>query len=262
MDPIIDIRDATVAYRKNIALDSVSLSINQGELVGLAGPNGAGKTTLLTAINGLTELSRGRVSISGVRLDAGSATAIRKGIGYVAQIVSPDPRMPFSVREAIMFGRYGRIGLFKRISARDREIVAEAAALAGLAGLLGRPIGQLSGGEQKRVAIARALAQEPRILLLDEPLTNLDISAQAGIRELIDRIHRKKGLTIIAAMHNLELLPANCSRMVLLKSSGIIFDGPTDKALDEKMLIELYGSGVRVIRGEVGIVIRAKKEAK
>ncbi len=257
MNLLVDIQDITVSYREDVALNSISLEIYEGEFIGVAGPNGAGKTTLLTAINGLGRLLRGSVDIFGIRMNARSATGIRKEIGYVPQMLNIDPRLPLRVKEVVMMGRYGRIGLLKRQSSKDKKIVDEVIGLVGIRNLLNRPIGHLSGGEQKKVAIARALTQEPRILLLDEPLSNLDINAQANILKLIDIIHQKKRLTTIVVMHHLSLLPKNCSRMILLKDAKIIFDGLMDEALDEKILSKLYGCRVEVIKNIHGVIIRA-----
>lgn len=257
MNPLVDIQDITVSYRENVALNSISLKIYEGELIGVAGPNGAGKTTLLTAINGLGRLLRGSVNIFGIQMTPRAATGIRKEIGYVPQMLNIDPRLPLMVKEVVMLGRYGRIGLLKRPSSRDKNIVDEVVDLIGIRNLLNRPIGHLSGGEQKKVAIARALAQEPRILLLDEPLSNLDINAQAGILELVDRIHQKKHLTTVVVMHHLSLLPRDCSRMVLLSNAKIIFDGLINEALNEEILSKLYGCRVEIIKNSHGVIIRA-----
>jgi ABC-type cobalamin/Fe3+-siderophores transport system ATPase subunit len=259
MKPIIDIRDITVSYRENVALKHISLEICEGELLAVAGPNGAGKTTLLTAINGLGRLLNGKVSVFGIQMGRGSATKIRKEIGYVPQMFNIDFRMPLLVKEAVMLGRFGKIGLFRRISLKDKRIVDEVVDLVGIGDLLDRPIGHLSGGEQKKVAIARALAQEPRILLLDEPISSLDINAQAGILELVERIHHQKGLTTIVVMHHLNLLPKNCSRMVLLKDARVIFNGPLEEALQEVTLSKLYGCPVEVSKNGYGVIVRAKK---
>jgi ABC-type cobalamin/Fe3+-siderophores transport system ATPase subunit len=258
MNPIVDIRDITVSYRESIALNSVSLNIDEGEFVVIAGPNGAGKTTLLTAINGLGRLLRGSVSILGIRMNAKSANRIRRDIGYVPQMLTIDPRMPMSVREVVMLGRCGRTGLFKRLSLQDITVVEEVIDLIGLRNFVKRPIGHLSGGEQKKVAIARALAQQPRIILLDEPLSNLDIKAQANILKLIDTIHRRRRLTTVMVMHHLDLLPRNCSRMVLLKNARIIFDGLLSSGLKEEVLSTLYDCPVEIINSGYGIIVRAK----
>ena len=245
MDPIINLKDVTVSYKENVALESLSLKIHERDFVGIGGPNGAGKTTLLTAINGLGRLLKGSVKVFGIEMNARSATKIRKEIGYVPQIINIDPRLPMMVKEVISMGRYGKIGLFKRPTSRDKKIVSEVVDLIGIGNLLKKPIGHLSGGEQKKVTIARALAQRPRILLLDEPISNLDINAQQNIMELMDKIHEEKQLTIIVVMHYLNLLPGKCSRMVLLKNARLIFDGDIQEALSEQMLSRLYECSIK-----------------
>lgn len=259
MKPIVDIQNVTVSYRENVALNSISLKIYEGEMLAIAGPNGAGKTTLLTAINGLGKLLQGSVHVFGIRMEGRSATQLRKKIGYVPQIINPDPRMPMRVGEVIFLGRYGRIGLFKKTALNDRKVVEEVVELVGIGKLLQRPIGHLSGGEQKKVAIARALAQEPRILLLDEPISNLDISAQQSILKLIEQIHDQKNLTTVVVMHHLNLLPLNCSRMVFFKEARIIFEGPMAEALNEEVLSGLYGCQIKIIKNSHGITIRAER---
>ncbi len=258
MNPIIDIQDVTVAYRENLALNSISFKIDTGEFVGIAGPNGAGKTTLLTAINGLARLLKGSVKIFGIRMTRRTQTAIRKDIGYVPQMPNIDSRMPMRVKDVVILGRFGKIGLVRKLSAQDYKFVEEAVDLTGIGQLLDKPIGHLSGGEQQKVAIARALSQGPKILLLDEPLANLDINAQAGILELIERVHQRKELTTVVVMHHLHLLPQGCSRMMLLKNSGIVFDGALDEALQEDILSQLYDCRVEVIKNNCAVTIRAK----
>lgn len=253
MIPAIDIQDITVSYRESVALYSLSLKIHEGEFVGIAGPNGAGKTTLLTAINGLGKLLKGSVHIFGIRMNVRGAVTLRKEIGYVPQIINIDPRMPMRVKEVVMLGRFGKIGLFKRPALEDRQIVEEVADLVGIKNLLSRPIGHLSGGEQRKVAIARALAQQPRILLLDEPFSNLDMNAQFGILNLIDKVHQQKHLTTVMVMHQLALIPKSCSRMILLKNSRVIFDGAISEVLDEKILSQLYDCPIRINKHNYGI---------
>jgi len=191
-DYIIDIKDAVVSFREDVALRGVSLKVTAGEFIGVIGPNGAGKTTLLTVVNGLGRLLSGRVRVLGAALDPSNGHALRKRVGYVAQAEDIDRRMPMTVREVVMIGRYGVLGLFHRPGKRDWALVDEMLELVGMTHLARRPIGHLSGGEQQRVAIARCLAQEPEIFLLDEPTASLDWKAQTGILELVKRIHRSR----------------------------------------------------------------------
>ena len=258
MSLIVDLQNVTVSYRENIALHDVSLEIEEGEFLGLAGPNGAGKTTLLTAINGLGRVLSGKVRVFGQELNSKNVNEVRKGIGYVPQIINIDPRMPISVREVVMIGRYGRIGLLKKVGPRDKKIVENLIDLVGLRHLAKRPIGHLSGGEQQKVAIARALAQEPKILLLDEPTANLDLPAQKGIMDLVEKIYSERHLTILLVMHELTHLPRGCKQMVLMKEGKILFSGKTEDVLSEVILTELYGSPLEVFKYKESTIIHPR----
>jgi ABC-type Mn2+/Zn2+ transport system ATPase subunit len=142
---IIDIDRAVVSYREDIALRGVSLSVEWGEFVGIVGPNGAGKTTLLTVINGMGKLVQGKVQVLGYSLGAGNGHAVRKKIGYVPQAANIDPRMPMSVREVVMVGRYGTLGLFHMPDKDDWRLVDKALEVVGMTHVPHRPIGNLSG---------------------------------------------------------------------------------------------------------------------
>jgi ABC-type Mn2+/Zn2+ transport system ATPase subunit len=240
LEPIIQIENAVVSYREDVALRGVSLAVNQGEFVAVIGPNGAGKTTLLTIINGLAHLLQGRVQVLGRQLNGHSRHQLRKLVGYVAQVAALDPRMPISVREVVMIGRYGLLGLFRRPAIHDWQLVDKALEMVGMTHLARRPIGHLSGGEQQRVAIARCLAQEPRIFLLDEPTASLDWKAQTEILELVKRIHDERQLTTLFVTHDLDALPHTCDRVVLVKDGLIVGDGSPDKLISTESLSRLY----------------------
>lgn len=243
----IDIENAVVSYREDIALRGVSLKVSRGEFVGIFGPNGAGKTTLLTIVNGMGKLLHGRVCVLGHELSPGNGRYLRKKVGYVAQAQSIDPRMPMNVREVAMIGRYGRLGLFRRPGKHDWEIVDGALELVGMTHLARRPIGHLSGGEQQRVAIARCLAQEPEIFLLDEPTASLDWRAQTEILELVKRIHEERQLTTLFVTHDLDALPHACDRVVLMKEGLIVADGAPDKLISTESLSRLYDMPMSVV---------------
>lgn len=146
-DTLIKIENAVVSYREDVALRGVSLSVKKGDLVGIIGPNGAGKTTILTLINGLGKIVRGQVEVLGYKLNRGCPTFLRRKIGYVPQIQNIDPRMPISVREVVMTGCYGRLGLLRRPGRADWQLVNNMLDLVGMSHLAARPIGHLSGGE-------------------------------------------------------------------------------------------------------------------
>lgn len=245
-DPIVKIENAVVSYREDVALRDVSLEVNRGEFLGIIGPNGAGKTTLLTVINGLGKLLHGHVQVLGHSINKGSVDGIRKRIGYVSQLQNIDPRMPINVREVVMVGRYGQLGLLRRPNKKDHEIVNRAIELVGMSHLASRPIGHLSGGEQQRVAIARALAQEPEVFLLDEPTASLDWRAQRELLDLIKIIHEYQHLTTLFVTHDLNALPDVCDRVILMKNGAIWAEGTPEQVLKTDTLSRLYDAPIMI----------------
>jgi len=165
----------------------------------------------------------------------------------VAQVENIGPRMPMSVREVVMIGRYGVLGLLRKPGRRDWEIVDEMLALVGMTHLARRPIGHLSGGEQQRVAIARCLAQEPELFLLDEPTASLDWKAQTEILELVKQIHDSRQLTTLFVTHDLNALPLACDRVVLMKEGLIRGEGSPDELLTDENLSQLYDMPVSAV---------------
>jgi len=180
------------------------------------------------------------VWVLGHYLTAGNGHSLRKRVGYVAQVQDIDSRMPMNVREVVMIGRYGLLGLFRRPGRHDWKIVDEVLELVGMSHLAQRPIGHLSGGERQRVAIARCLAQEPELFLLDEPTASLDWKAQSDILELVKQIHDSRHLTTLFVTHDLDALPHTCDRVILMKEGLIIGDGTPDKLISTESLSRLY----------------------
>lgn len=247
---VVRIENAVVSYRENVALREVSLEVKRGEFVGVIGPNGAGKTTLITLINGLGKLVQGSVSVLGHSISKGSVNSIRKRLGYVAQIQNIDPRMPINVEEVAMIGRYSQLGVFHRPGQVDKNIVDKMLELVGVRHLAKRPIGHLSGGEQQKVAIARALAQEPEMLLIDEPTASLDWRAQKEIMELVKRIHETNKLTTLFVTHDLNTLLDTCDRIVLMKGGRIWREGKPGELLKQDILSQLYDAPITVTEHE------------
>jgi ABC-type Mn2+/Zn2+ transport system ATPase subunit len=243
---VIKIQDAVVSYREDVALQGVSLEVRKGEFVGIIGPNGAGKTTLLTVINGLGKLVHGQAWVLGSRLNGKNSNSLRKRIGSVAQVERIDPKLPINVRETVMVGCYGRLGLFRWPTQAQLETVDEVLEMVGIAHLSQRPIGHLSGGEYQRAAIARALVQQPEIFLLDEPTASIDQKAQREILSLIQLIHREYHTTTLFVTHDLRTLPSICQRVILMKDGKIWQQGSPQSMLREEVLSQLYGAPISV----------------
>ena len=245
-DMVITIKDAVVSYREDVALQGVSLEVRKGEFIGIIGPNGAGKTTLLTVINGLGKLVRGQALVLGLPVNERSGIRLRRRIGYVAQVENIDPRLPINVRETVMVGCYGRLGLFRRPTRPQWEAVDKVLSMVGMAHLSHRPIGHLSGGEYQRAAIARALVQQPEIFLLDEPTASIDPQAQGEILSLIQLIHKEYRITTLFVTHDLRQLPSTCQRLILMKEGKIWQQGSPESMLKEEILSRLYGAPVSI----------------
>jgi ABC-type cobalamin/Fe3+-siderophores transport system ATPase subunit len=241
----IEINNATVSYRENIALKDISMIVQKGSFVAVVGPNGAGKTTLLTLINGLGTLQNGVVTIFDTRVTRYNMNHMRQDIGYVPQHQNIDPRMPISAYDVVMLGRYAHIGMFHNPGKKDHDLVNDICARVGISHLRSKPIGHLSGGEAQKVSLARALAQQPRLLLLDEPTANLDPLAQHEITKVIEQEYENNALTVLFVTHILSHLPQVCSHAILLRQGKIIGQGLIQDIFTEKGLTQVYGHPVK-----------------
>jgi ABC-type Mn2+/Zn2+ transport system ATPase subunit len=212
-----------VRYERVTALDGVTFSLAAGEALGIVGPNGSGKSTLLKAIAGLLEPTSGTVSVFGE-----SPRALEPGaIGYVPQVEAVDWTFPVSVGDVVAMGRYPRLGSLSLFSRRDREIVADALAALNLGDLRDRHISQLSGGQQQRVFVARALAQEPRLLLLDEPTTGVDAATIAALRDVI-RERVRAGLPVLMTTHDLDGAPEWFDSLMVVDHRVLAYGDPAE----------------------------------
>lgn len=228
---MIHLKNVETVYEgeKTPVIRDIDLEIDEGEFLAVIGPNGAGKTTLLEAINGLLE-SEGEIEVFGKDVRT-HGTEIRKNIGYVPQEFSYDSLTPFLVEDVVLMGRYGKIGLFAAPSKRDRRIMEETLEFIGISELRSRPIGKLSGGQLQKVMIARALTQTPKILLLDEPFSNLDLDSRREISEKIVSLNRT-GLTILMVIHEIATIPQECGRIVKIDHGTIEMDGDRMSVLE------------------------------
>jgi zinc/manganese transport system ATP-binding protein len=249
--PILDVDGVSVALTGRQILDQVSFSIGAGEFIGLIGPNGAGKTTLLRVILGLQRPSAGRVSVLGHR-----RSPRQQPVGYVPQKVLLDPDMPMRARDLVALGADGdRYGL--RLPSRERAAaVREMLHAVDADGFADARVGNLSGGEQQRVLIAQALISRPRLLLLDEPLANLDLRSSQEVVQLLARIAREQQIAVLLSAHEMNPLLPVLDRVVYL-AGGRAASGTVNEVVSTETLSALYGQHVEVLRVQGRVLVVA-----
>jgi iron complex transport system ATP-binding protein len=243
MNPAIQTRNLSFAYKDRAVLHTVSLSVASGEMVGILGPNGSGKTTLLKILSAVLR-GEGEVAINGKNIE----TYGRRELSKLFAVVQQEARVnfPYTAAEIVLMGRASYHSAFALEGRRDLEVARASMDLTDSLELSNRYLHELSGGEKQRVMIARALAQEPEILLLDEPSAFLDLKHQVQVFELLHRLNRERGLTIVAALHDLNLAALFFPRLIMLRDGIIYRDGPPSEVLTEKTIEEVYGIRVRV----------------
>jgi ABC-type Mn2+/Zn2+ transport system ATPase subunit len=244
---LLGLRDVSVFYGERAALESVTLDVPAGAQVAIIGPNGAGKSTLFKALVGLVPLRSGEIVVQGRPPADHSAS-----VAYVPQREEVDWRFPVTVQDVVAMGRYGRGSWHSRLSAPDREIVRTSLERLGVAGLAKRPIGELSGGQQQRVFLARALAQEPSILLLDEPFTGVDMATREATFGLLGEL-RRQAVTVLVSTHDLEMA-ANRFDQVILLNGRLVSVGTPGQVFTEKNLQAAFGGQMVVVDGKSIVV--------
>ena len=235
--------DLAFGYRGMPIGRGVSLSLHTGEVLCLLGPNGGGKTTLLKTLLGLLPAHGGSITLDGRDLARFSRAELALRVGYVPQ--AHTAFFPFTVRDVVLMGRAARIGLFSAPAARDHDAACEALAVLGIEHLANRVYTEISGGERQMALIARALAQEPGILVMDEPTANLDFGNQARVLERIAALSAD-GLAILLSTHDPDHAFACADRVALLHGGGLIATGTPRETLTPVMLKRLYGIDVTV----------------
>jgi phosphonate transport system ATP-binding protein len=257
--PVLDLAHVTHRYDDTPALDDISLSVKSGECVALLGPSGAGKSTLLALIDGQILNWQGTATVLGNRLSPKRAPKRedRLATGFIFQEFALVERL--SAYQNVMNGRMGRMGVFASLMGKfdERDHLAVVAALndTGLADLAGRRADHLSGGQRQRVAIARCLAQEPQLLLADEPVSNLDPAHAETVLALITGSARKQGMTAMFSSHQPALSKRFADRIIGLRDGRIAFDLPTSQVGEEEIDWLYHGIGTRAASGGLRVVI-------
>jgi zinc/manganese transport system ATP-binding protein len=242
---VIELKNIETIYEgeKIPVIHDINLKIKEREFVSIIGPNGAGKTTLLETINGLITYTNGKGFVFGKEI-LKNKNKIRKETGYVIQNFEIDPLSPFLCKDIVMLGRTGKIGTFKFSSKKDWDKVWYSMGLVGMIDFANRPVGKLSGGEFQKILLARALAQQPRLLMLDEPFSNLDFAARTQIETLLNRLHERYKITILMVSHDLSFVPSRCKRIVAMDHGVIIMDGKKQDILKSNLIHKIFnGNG-------------------
>lgn len=241
---LLDVSGIEVRIGDRALVSDVALTVDRGEVVGLVGPNGAGKSTLLRAISGV-QPSEGSVAIEGRPAAEFDRREFARRVAVVQQLPEAPPSM--LVRDLVLLGRHPHLGWFEHESARDHQIARLAMTRAGCIEFADRELGTLSGGERRRAFIARGVAQEPALMLLDEPTANLDAGAQTEVCELLREL-AAADVGVLVVLHDLTLAAAYCDRVALLADGQVLDSGPPSDVITDEQVARMYGPGVTVLR--------------
>ncbi len=244
MEVLLEVKNLVCGYGAVEVIRGISFDLEENDFLGIVGPNGAGKTTLFRALTRILKPLKGSVRFRGGNLAEFPARETAREIAVLPQIL--ETSFSFPVEEFVLMGRFPHLGRLERLKKSDREIVNRAMSLAGILSLRDRIISELSGGERQRALIAQALAQQPRLLLLDEPTTHLDIGHQVEILDLLKKLNSQEGLTVAMILHDLNLASEYCNRIIMLKNGEIFRIGTPEEVLTYQTIEEVYNTLVVV----------------
>lgn len=257
-EPVIAIRARRLHVRHpgvdRDVLRDASLAVHEGEILALVGPNGSGKSTLLRALGRDLALRSGEVEFEGQKLDAVPRRELARRLARLPQ----DPMSPegMTVQDLVECGRHPHVGLFSSLGPRDHDVVAEVLEAVEIADFRNRPLESLSGGERRRAWIAMALAQEPAYLFLDEPTNALDLRHQFELIDLLKRLNRERGTTIVLSIHDLEQAALVADRVAVLARGRVYGVGTPDDILTEETLLDVFRVSSQVERRDAGLSLR------
>ncbi len=248
--PALEMKDVTFSWAGSRLFDRLGLRIARGERASLLGRNGSGKTTLLKLLSGALRPAAGSVWLDGEPLAALPLRARARRVAVVPQDTSF--AFEFTVMEMVLMGRTPHMGLMGIERRADLDAAREALRAAGVEHLAARPLSRLSGGERQLAVIARALAQRAGVLLLDEPTAHLDIGHRLQIGDVLERLNREEGLTILATSHDINLAARQSRRLILLDGGRVVADGSPEQVMRPELLSAVYATPLRVERDPMG----------
>ena len=243
----LQIRDLSFSYGSTQILKDINMELDSSDVLGIVGPNGAGKSTLIRCIDRILVPQQGTVLLDGQEMKQMSSMEIAKKIGYVPQSISNT--FPATVFDTVLMGRRPHLGW--RSSEEDIDTVLEVLTMLKIKYLAMRDFNEISGGQQQKVLIARALAQDAEILLLDEPTSNLDIRHQLEVMEILTKLVKKKGLSVMMAIHDLNLASRYSDRIIMLNGGSIRDTGDPVSVLTAENIQSVYGAEV-IVKHEAG----------
>jgi iron complex transport system ATP-binding protein len=244
MNHLLALNNISFSYNHRPVLQKISFDLSPGEFLGILGPNGSGKTTLLRLMAGVLRPQAGSIHLLDRSIQEFSPRERARMIGVVPQQF--DILFPFTALEVVLMGRWPYTRLFSWESAEDLAKAREAMEVTDSLQFADRPITELSGGERERVILARALAQDPKILLLDEPTTHLDLKHQMEIYNLLLKLNREKGLTIVVVVHDLNFASMACQKILLLQEGRLVKLGDPQEVMDSEIIYQVFGAKVLV----------------
>ena len=240
----IRVQELTAAYDRHPVLNEVDVTVSAGEMVGVIGPNGSGKSTMLKVIGRLLAPEHGVVYLDGECMSDLSTGQIARKLATLPQAPPTPPEL--TVRELVGYGRYPHVSWLKRFAAHDRDIIERTISTCNLEDLADRKLATLSGGERQKAWIAMAMAQQPRVMLLDEPVTFLDISHQLEVMDLVEELNHTEGITVTVVLHDLNLAARYCPRLIAMKEGRIHSDGTANEVIAPDVLRAVFGIGAHV----------------
>ena len=241
---IIEVKNVSCAYGDTSVLKNISLTVHQGDYLGVIDPNGSGKTTLLKVIVGLLKPSSGEIKLFGTALPSFQEWS---KLGYVPQkAINVDPLFPATVYEVVEMGRYGKKGLLRYLNKSDEAIIERSLRQVEMTEFKNRLIGDLSSGQQQRVFIARALAGEPEVIFLDEPTVGVDVKTQEQFYALLKRLNQEFGLTLVLVSHDIDVIANEVTELACINQT-LIYQGEPKEFIKGDYLQKLYGKNIRFI---------------
>ena len=246
---MIKVEALDLGYEDRLVLTGLNFRVNRGEFVGILGPNGSGKSTLLHALSGLLPPKGGRIIIKSEALGGLPSRLRAQILAVVPQ--STEVRFPFTCLEIVLMGRYPHRRRLGTLTDTDLVAALQSMRRTTTTHLKERTVTEVSGGECQRVVIARALAQAPEILLLDEATSSLDVRKKLEIFEILQYLNETRGLTVLCAMHDLNLAALYCRRLMFVKDRRIMVDGPTEQVFTPAILAQVYDTPMEVVRHPV-----------